>query len=125
MYNYKKTKKMHIIIIILSLISPIYSFNTQLHHPFQSELQAKVRIADLEEWEDSFLPPVYKPKRCIHCRYFIPDDRSGKYGKCSLFPKEEEGTKEDYYYCSTARNEKHMCGKEGKLYKKKYYRAVK
>ena len=78
-----------------------------------------------------------KPKLCINCKHFIPDnnniniygkDSNNIYGKCSLFPKEESkfnflvnGINEQmYYFCSTARQNEHMCGEKGNLYKKKY-----
>ena len=69
-----------------------------------------------------------KPKICINCKYFLPDNDNGKYGKCSLFPKKENnlnflvnGIKnEDYYYCSIARDTLYdMCREEGKYYKRK------
>ena len=72
-----------------------------------------------------------KPKLCINCKYHIPkiNDDTGKFGKCSLFKKEEYNSyflvngmnddNENYYYCSVARNANHMCGGEGKYYKKK------
>lgn len=72
-----------------------------------------------------------KSKLCINCEYFITDHDTNKFGKCSLFPKEENniyslvnGIHEDknieYHYCSSARELEHRCGKEGKMYKKKY-----
>ena len=73
-----------------------------------------------------------KPKFCINCKYFITDNDTGKFGKCSFFPKKEEnyiymlvnGIDEDknidYHYCSVSRDLEHKCGKEGKMYKKKY-----
>jgi hypothetical protein len=70
-----------------------------------------------------------KPKLCINCKYFITDNRSGRFGKCSLFPQEQgtinflvNGVNDvNYYsYCSTARSTKDMCGEEGKLYKRKF-----
>jgi hypothetical protein len=71
-----------------------------------------------------------KSKLCINCKYFITDKNTNKFGKCLLFPKEENniyrlvnGICEDnieYHFCSTAREIEHMCGKEGKMYKKKY-----
>ncbi len=68
-----------------------------------------------------------KPKLCIQCKHFIPDDDNGRFGKCSLFPSLESnihflvnGEKNsEYYYCSTARKSPRMCGEEGKHYKKK------
>ena len=53
-----------------------------------------------------------------------------KFGKCSLFPK--EGDNNNYHlvtgddrntkhmYCSATRDNEMLCGKEGKMYKKKY-----
>jgi hypothetical protein len=66
------------------------------------------------------------PKLCIHCKHFISDNNIGTYGKCALFPKEENNAnylvtgiaKNTYYYCSTVRNANDMCGIEGKHYKK-------
>ena len=74
-----------------------------------------------------------KPKICCDCKFFKPNFLIGnKYGKCSLFPKEEEddnryylvdgikkNSNSDYFFCSTARNQEKMCGSEGKLYVKK------
>ena len=82
-----------------------------------------------------FLPilslKVMKPKLCVNCKYFITDDINSKFSKCSLFPRKENdiynlvngGIYEDnvdYSYCYTSRNLEDMCGKEGKMYKKKY-----
>ena len=77
-----------------------------------------------------------KPKFCFNCKYFITDNNTGKFGKCSLFTKEEKniymlvnGISEDknieYHYCCVSRETEHMCGKEGKMYKKKYIRKLK
>ena len=68
-----------------------------------------------------------KPKLCINCKYFIPDNDIGKFGKCSFFPTNENYSnflvngisEENYHYCSTSRQIKDMCGEEGKYYKKK------
>lgn len=69
-----------------------------------------------------------KPKLCINCKYFIPDNDSGKHSKCFLCPTSQgkanflvSGTIniDDYYYCSTARSGNAICGEEGKYYKKK------
>jgi hypothetical protein len=86
----------YIIVIICSLILPIFSLQT------------------------------VKPKLCINCKYFISDNDTGKLGKCSLFEKKEgdifflvNGIKEEEnYYCSVSRSSNHMCGEEGKYYKK-------
>ena len=80
----------------------------------------------------SIILPIFslkqiKPKLCINCKYFIPDNDSGKYAKCSFFTKDENKinylvngiVKEEYYYCSTSRTANNMCGEEGKYYKKK------
>ena len=72
-----------------------------------------------------------KPKLCVNCKYFITDKHDNKFGKCSLFIKEEDdnfrlvnGVFEDknieYQYCSVMRGIEWMCGKDGKMYKKKY-----
>ena len=89
-----------------------------------------------------FLPSLslkeIKPKLCINCKYFIEDKESGKFGKfnkCSLFPKDSidniynlvygAEVNEGYFYCATARSRESMCGKEGKMYKKKYVKKIK
>jgi len=72
-----------------------------------------------------------KPKLCINCKYFITDNNTNQFGKCSLFIKEEflnsnlvnGGVKDkniNYHYCSVMRGSERMCGQEGKMYKKKY-----
>lgn len=79
-----------------------------------------------------------KPKLCINCKYFIEDKESGKFGKfnkCSLFQKDSidniyslvHGAEIDtgYFNCATARSRESMCGKEGKMYKKKYVKRKK
>ena len=80
----------------------------------------------------SFIFPIISLKEpvqkiCINCKYFIPDNNNGVYGKCSLFPKKEAKIRflvngineEDYYFCSIVRSTNDMCGEEGKYYKKK------
>jgi hypothetical protein len=72
------------------------------------------------------------PKVCVNCKFFTKNVNSeDKYGRCSLFPKEENtinflvsGIKDDnnYFLCSTARTNNNMCGKEGKMYKKNQYK---
>lgn len=89
----------YIILIICSIILPIISLNQ------------------------------IKPKLCINCKYFIPDNASGAgiFSKCSFFPKKERKiyflvdgiNKYENHYCSTARDFNDMCGEEGKCYKKK------
>ena len=81
----------------------------------------------------SFLYPVLsvKPKICINCKHFIPDNGTGEFGKCSLFLRPDydnsflvngniKEKKDYYYYCSSARGNGKMCGLEGKMYKQKY-----
>lgn len=75
---------------------------------------------------------IIKPKLCLNCKHFITDNDTGKFGKCSLFTKEEknnfyemvngisENKNIEYYYCASARNSEDMCGKEGKMHKRKY-----
>lgn len=73
-----------------------------------------------------------KPKLCINCKHFITDHATGRYGKCSLFPKNEgkinflvNGKYDDnFYYCSMVRLVKDMCGEEGKKYKRKYVKKA-
>lgn len=83
-----------------------------------------------------FVLPVFsfsevKQKLCINCKYFITDNKTDKFSKCSLFPIKEEnnfflinGIKEnediEYTYCSVARNCDRMCGYEEKMHKRKY-----
>ena len=80
----------------------------------------------------SFILPIFSlnpevtPNLCINCKFFRkPFMNDNKYGQCSLFPEKERdidyfvtGIEKDmsFYYCSTARNYDHMCGKEGKKY---------
>ena len=67
-----------------------------------------------------------KPKLCINCKYFLPNDINNKYGKCILFPRVNENeishlvTSVDYNFCYTARGSHDMCGKDGKKYRKMY-----
>lgn len=77
------------------------------------------------------------PKFCVNCKFAINDnilfDDDNKFIKCSLFQINEElndfnflvtgvnhiSDPDPYYiYCSTARKFDHMCGEEGKMYKK-------
>jgi len=72
-------------------------------------------------------PDVEPPKLCTQCKFY----RKGfwndkKFGKCSLFPKEDylgysfvDGSIDydnDYQYCATARTSESMCGKSGTLF---------
>lgn len=75
-------------------------------------------------------------KLCVNCQYFSMNknvqnmNMENVFGKCLAFPRTESseisylitGNKEnnDYNYCSTARRDSEMCGKEGKKYRKRY-----
>jgi hypothetical protein len=71
-----------------------------------------------------------KLKLCIKCKHFLTDGGNGEYGKCSLFPKENndnimslvngiiQDEPNNYYYCSTARSSARMCGEEDTKYEK-------
>ena len=70
-----------------------------------------------------------KPKFCVDCKYFITDNNTDKFGKCSLSPIRENNNYwlvngihyfEEYQYCSIVRSKEDKCGSEGKMYKKKY-----
>jgi hypothetical protein len=87
----------------------------------------------------SFLLPALcfketKPNFCINCRHFITDNDIGLFGKCALFPLKNKkngflinGIQEDeiidFEYCSVTRKIDSMCGKEGKLHKRKYLKS--
>jgi hypothetical protein len=71
-----------------------------------------------------------KPKLCINCKFYKKDFfSSSEFGKCILFPMEEENKyyyvngkeikNKNYYYCSIVRNFENKCGKEGLLFEKK------
>jgi hypothetical protein len=71
-----------------------------------------------------------KPKLCINCKYFFSNFKTDKFGRCLLFQKEENNiyklvngnheNNNEYHFCATAREIENMCGKEGKMYKKRY-----
>jgi hypothetical protein len=94
----------NIILIISSIIRPIISLQ-QITPPIN---------------------PLINQKICINCKYFISDNSNGIFGKCSFFPTSEGKVnllvtgvnKDEYYFCSTARDSNDMCGEEGKYYKK-------
>jgi hypothetical protein len=70
--------------------------------------------------------------KCSNCKHFIePKSNILLFGKCNLFPKTKDiysvnnkketvktKTIEDNYYCSTARQNGHMCGEHGKMFEK-------
>lgn len=70
------------------------------------------------------------PKLCVNCKNFIGNYIGNKYGKCKVFPiifQDDEflitgkinKIKTDYRYCSTARENKNMCGEKGIKYEEK------
>ena len=67
-----------------------------------------------------------KPKFCINCKYFIPSDTGNEFSKCMAVQYENSKflidgiIRNDYYYCSSARNNEELCGKIGKKFVKKY-----
>lgn len=64
------------------------------------------------------------PKLCVNCKFFKHSFLGNKYGKCALFPKDQDEDnidffvtgKSDFNYCSTARIADDMCGTEGTKY---------
>jgi len=74
---------------------------------------------------DSIKNPT--PKFCVNCKHFINDKNGNiEFAKCALFFREDmtflvggHVTKE-HRYCSTARMTENMCGKEGKMFTRKY-----
>jgi len=73
-----------------------------------------------------------EPNFCKNCKFFIkPGFLVGdKFGKCQIFCKKEDDyylvdgrgeNRDEYYYCSVARNSDRMCGPEGKKYVDKNY----
>lgn len=75
---------------------------------------------------------AWKPtKLCVNCQYFLlTKGTEVKHGRCFLFPRTEENLNKylvtgsnlnnEYHYCTTARQQYDMCGKEGKSYRKSY-----
>jgi hypothetical protein len=65
-------------------------------------------------------------KFCINCKFFRSGENPSKYGKCALFPinnnyflvNNEENV--NNHYCETARTFDHMCGEEAKHYVRRY-----
>ena len=73
---------------------------------------------------------AYKTPLCVNCKFFKKDFfTESKFGKCTKFPQNtidytlvdgiSVNKKQEYYYCSTAREMESMCGKEGKFYQNK------
>jgi hypothetical protein len=80
----------------------------------------------------SIISSQKQPKLCINCKYFKDNGSSQIFGKCALFPNIYigehlvVGTKENYLlYCSSARNNENLCGKEAKGFIRKYKKRVK
>ena len=67
-------------------------------------------------------------KYCVNCKFFVKHPFSkSTFGKCSAFRKNLENyqlldylvsgkQKIEYKFCSTARENDNLCGKEGKMY---------
>jgi len=80
-----------------------------------------------------YVLPIFslQEKLCVNCKYFKKTFLSdNKFGKCSLFPKEEttkyhlvDGSSNkpetEYTYCSIARSYNDMCGSDGFYFSKK------
>ena len=73
-----------------------------------------------------FIPMISALKLCIDCKHYKNNGfHDTKYGKCTLFPIEDDDyylvngesfKQNNHYYCSTARYSSLMCGKEGKYF---------
>jgi hypothetical protein len=79
---------------------------------------------------DSIKKPT--PKFCVDCKHFINDNNGNiQFGKCALFFREDTSflvtgeSIEDYRHCSTSRMSESMCGREGKMFKRKYLKKIK
>ena len=80
----------------------------------------------------SIISAQKQPKICINCKYFRDNGSSQIFGKCALFPNmymSEHlvvGKKDSYLsYCSTARNNENLCGKDAKKFVRKYRKREK
>jgi len=64
---------------------------------------------------------LYNKNPCINCKFFINNEVSLKYSKCSLFPLICYSNPDDknYYYCAVIRSNENKCGKDGKFWKRK------
>lgn len=68
------------------------------------------------------------PKLCIHCKHFMSSVHGNEFGKCRIFPKNDNGdhyfvtgkndVEKDFSYCSTARRYESLCGNNGKYFEK-------
>jgi hypothetical protein len=76
-----------------------------------------------------------KPKFCANCRYFINDGSNEALGSCSLFQRletrvnynlvvKDHAMPVSYKPCVLVRMDANLCGKEGKMYKKKYVKRI-
>jgi hypothetical protein len=67
-------------------------------------------------------------KFCVDCEHFLPQINGATYGKCKAFPRTDTLKKVEtdymvsgffseaeveYFYCSSAREYEHMCGRNG------------
>jgi hypothetical protein len=60
------------------------------------------------------LVPIFSYKMpCFQCKYLKRDSTDIHYGKCVRFR-----VKDDFHYSYTARLWTHLCGKEGKYFRK-------
>jgi hypothetical protein len=72
-----------------------------------------------------------KPKLCINCKHYIPNNGKPEYGSCAMFTIENpkslvDGLVRDnqYYTCSTARSWTNLCGKTATKYRKRYTKRI-
>ena len=66
-------------------------------------------------------------KFCVNCKFFLPDNKNNNFAKCAYFSKINENflvtgidNPKEYTYCSIARNNEHLCGKDATKYIRKY-----
>lgn len=84
----------------------------------------------LSSMVDSIKKPT--PKFCVNCKHFINDNNGNiEFAKCSLFFREDTSflvsgnSTRNYRYCSTARMSEMMCGREAKMFTRKYLKKKK
>ena len=63
-----------------------------------------------------------EPPFCINCKHFMSTGKNPIFGKCALYPKNEGRLdylvsgiidKDQFLYCSSARDANNRCGEEG------------
>ena len=75
----------------------------------------------------SFTTSSSEKKYCVNCKYYVRNPFcKDTFGKCAAFRKTTDSNEIDYLisgkekieykYCSTARENENLCGKEGKMY---------